>query len=119
MSEKKYLLLVVSFLICLVAESQDYWVQTNFPDSSDAVNINAEKEGVVLVSSYDGLYRSLDEGVSWTIINPLRIWAMVYSSSSDLFVSTGDGFMMSTDDGESYSSLADTEPVFKLRIAPN
>lgn len=110
----------VAFLILLFIAvkgyTQDFWQPIDFPDSLLATNINAEKEGVIFVATgnnnyYKGLFRSLDNGLSWEhlVVEPSINWISIYSmkfhTNGDFYVGTHLGIYRSTDSGTNFQHV--------------
>jgi photosystem II stability/assembly factor-like uncharacterized protein len=83
----------------------------------------------VFVATSGGLYRSLDMGVTWTLLDPLPGGSAIHSLAIEatepfrLYAGVADGeVFVSPDDGESWQSLGAPAPGFTvstLEVAPD
>ncbi len=103
-------------IITTVLHSQQnmIWETINFPDSLTPKTINAQREGILLVSasgsSTGGLYRSYDYGQSWEELIYDSIWhsapaTIQYSLDNVLFIGTVSGIYRSYDDGSAFENV--------------
>ena len=103
------------FLWMLVASAhplQAQWVQTSLsnPDSDVVGCFAVSGTNLFAVNDYGGVYRSTDNGTSWTPVNSGLANAFVLSlavSGTDLFAGTvyGAGVFLSTDNGTSWTPV--------------
>lgn len=126
----KTLVFLILLFIVVRGYTQEVWQPINFPDSLLATNINAEKEGIIFVATgnnnyYQGLFRSLDNGLSWEhlIVNPSINWvsvhSMKYHPNGDFYIGTSWGIYRSKDNGTTFQHIYSGGNMVSLNIAPD
>lgn len=110
---------IATIVLLLIANSivgQNIWEPINFTDTLNTKAINAEKEGVVFVSTgensgFYGLFRSYDFGNSWELIDAdttssyVNIFSIRHNSENVLFIAADSRIYRSFDDGESFEKV--------------
>jgi len=111
--------------------AQSIWEPVSIPDSLIVIDINAEKEGIMLISAkswndHTGLYRSYDDGQSWqylevdSVYHHAYISEIRYNSSGRLFLIESFGIFVSDDNGDHYQLISpDIGSIDKLNFAPS
>jgi len=71
MHAKFYLFLFALVSICSICIAEDFWIRTNFHTEpySMASDIFYTSQNEIYVNSYDSVYKSLDMGNTWEMIN--------------------------------------------------
>jgi photosystem II stability/assembly factor-like uncharacterized protein len=114
------------------------WTPLPFPaglrSTLHAVLIDPVKPNVYLVAVssetplYAGVYRSLDEGVTWDRLPALRqkqVWSLAFSAADPRVIAAGaeDGAYLTRDDGETWTLIsppgASPRPVVSLAFDPS
>lgn len=108
----KRLIQIILLIIPLSTFGQNLWELVTIPDTLASRNINAEKDGVLLVivagnNDNGGMLRSNDNGNSWTLLDLpfpdyIGVHSMKYSLSGTLFLGTSFCILTSYDDGDSF-----------------
>ena len=124
----KNLLKILLLLISASTLAQNIWEPLNIPDSLNAVNVNAEKDGILFVSAtsdngFSGLFRSVDDGESWELlkVDPvynIYIGLIRYSLDGVLFVESPFGVWRSYDDGNSFELVSPDWNIFNINFSP-
>ena len=122
----KNLLKILLLLISASTLAQNIWEPLNIPDSLNAVNVNAEKDGILFVSAtsdngFSGLFRSVDDGESWELlkVDPvynIYIGLIRYSLDGVLFVESPFGVWRSYDDGNSFELVSPDWNIFNINL---
>jgi photosystem II stability/assembly factor-like uncharacterized protein len=128
----QYLLLkTILFLSAINSNAQGIWEPVNIPDSLTVIDINAEKEGVLLMSAksendFEGLFRSYDDGQSWqflevdSLYHQSYISEISYSPDGRLFLSGSFGIYISDDDGDHCMFVCPTMGSFsRMNFSPS
>src|SRR5205823_2159989 len=91
----------------------NFWVQTNGPQGGDGIALATNPSGHVFVGTQGGgVFRSTDNGETWTGINngltDTNVRALAINSSDHIFAGTwSSGVFRSTDNGESWTEVND------------
>lgn len=105
------------FLITLITFSnnytQDFWEQTAGPDTTTIWSLVINTDGDIFAgTSMDGVFRSTNNGASWTNlgISNYDIRSMAVSSNGDILLTTDPfgGIFRSTDNGNNWTNLGFT-----------
>ena len=101
-----YLLLGIQIIL-----AQDFWQQTNGP-GSPVYTVATNSNGHIFVATYNqGLFRSTNNGVSWTRINSgltsIYVWVIAVDSSGHLLAGSQDaGLFRSTNNGDNWTATS-------------
>jgi formylglycine-generating enzyme required for sulfatase activity/photosystem II stability/assembly factor-like uncharacterized protein len=107
-------LVLILALYCSVASAQ--WVQTNGPGGGYIWAL-AVCDGNVFAAA-GGVYRSTDNGITWTEMNSdLGVYCLA-AVGSNLFAGTDGGVYLSTDDGVSWTvkGLTSSSHIYSLAV---
>lgn len=127
--KSKYWILI--FLLIPILIRAQIWEQIVLPDTLSAYDINAEKDGIILIGAtsnmgFTGLFRSTDEGTSWNYIQVDSsiqnnfIIAICFDLDDFLYINTPFGFYRSDDYGETFEKVSNfSGSVLKMRVSPN
>jgi len=90
--------------------AQDFWQHTNGPCGGMICSLAVDSSGHLFAGTYGGIFRSIDNGDSWTKVNTgltnTYILYLAVNSSGDLFAGTsGGGVFRSTDNGNSWTQV--------------
>jgi len=100
------LVLLIFTLSSAIVNAQ--WHQTTL-NNKTIVSMTANSAGVFAGSYSDGVYRSTDDGVTWTQVNNglnnLTIWGLAVSGDT-LYAGTGMGAYRSTDNGDNWTDIS-------------
>lgn len=102
-------------LICLISEAQNSWVQLNFPDSLHIQCITTNDYGDIFVgvgynNEQGGVYRSIDEGITWELVYDdgyQGILSIEIDDNGQIYAGSSNGLqpmVISTNNGSSWSS---------------
>ncbi len=112
----KRICLILFFIELILFNSLNaQWERCNGPYGG-VVNSIIANEDVVIASSTLGVFKSKNNGKSWTVIDSLKCWGfaknrnIVYAGSSD------GGILISTDNGENWSATDSVLPSLSKRI---
>src|SRR4029453_5033289 len=89
----------------LPAGDQNFWLQTNGPQGGDGIALARNSVGHVFVGTQGGgVFRSIDNGESWTGINDgltaTNVRVLAISPVDHIFAGTFGGVFRSTDNGD-------------------
>ncbi|RPI16079.1 MAG: T9SS C-terminal target domain-containing protein [Ignavibacteriae bacterium] len=119
---------ITLFLLLLSATtfSQNFWMQTNGPTGGNCYNIAfAPNNDIYSVGGYDHIYRSTNEGITWSKTNFInngayryRCYSLVISQNGNIIAGGGDniypghhdpkeGIFKSTDNGITWLKIID------------
>ena len=107
------------------------WQKTSFPSEVDTftAHLAINSSGHIFVGTGNGIYRSMDNGTSWTPINnglkanssgTLTAFALAINSSGHVFAAIWDQVYLSTDNGNNWtqqSHFGDGNGAFALAIS--
>jgi len=123
---------LLQFLLILISYSslaQNIWEPLNFPDTLEAISVNAEKEGILFVSAtsdneFHGLYRSFNDGDTWELlkVDPvynIYIGSIRFSLDGVLFVDSPFGIWRSYDDGDSFELVSPDWNILNINFSPS
>ena len=107
-------LLLVVFLPAMVAGQSPVWMPTNGPYGGPVKALLRDLEGNLFAGTNRGIYRSMDDAASWTLISHLMVRqaAFIVDSSGAILAGQGlsggreGGVWRSTDAGESWTPIA-------------
>ena len=91
--------------------AQDFWEQTSGPGGGEVQSLAINSTGHIFAgTSGGGVFRSTDNGDSWTEVNTgltnHSIRSLAINSSGDIFAGTDDGGVFrSTDNGDSWTEI--------------
>jgi len=108
---KKLLIIASLFFLTFasVPDAQSQWVQTTGPGSNNFKGCFAESVGNLYVAGTGGVFRSTDNGTSWTVRNSNSLNAAVISMAiinKNLFAGTIDqGVFLSTNNGGNWTTI--------------
>jgi len=87
---KLALLVFLTLLLCTatITDAQDYWQRINTPDSLTLTDVMVDNEGSIFLSCWNnfnkgGVYRSDDDGISWTLKNNGLLYTSILSLAND------------------------------------
>lgn len=122
----KLLFLTLFSLIVLSSISQNIWEPISFPESLNEGAINAEREGIIFVSTNDGLFRSFDDGNSWALLDVdtlssyVNIFTIRYNSENVLFIGANSRIYRSYNDGDSFETVfIGANNILKINFSPD
>jgi photosystem II stability/assembly factor-like uncharacterized protein len=100
------LTLLLLMLSSLIADAQ--WQQTTL-NNKTIISMTASSTAVFAGSYNNGVYRSTDDGATWTQVNTglnnLDVWGMAVSGDT-VYAGTGNGAYRSTDNGDNWISIS-------------
>jgi photosystem II stability/assembly factor-like uncharacterized protein len=117
------------------SSSPNYVLDTNFlqgnwvvsdsaaKQSLTVYNLAADKTGAAYIATDKGIYRSIDNGTTWSLMNTTLGAQSVYSIAIDtinnyMYCTTLNGLMRSMDNGASWTKI-DTGIYYDLNISAN
>ena len=98
--------------------AQNFWQQTNGPYGGriQSLAINNSNGYIFAGTAGGGVFRSMDNGNSWTAVNNgfsvLVLYALVINASGHIFAGTYDGVFRSTNNGDSWTEVITGLPNF-------
>ncbi len=122
------LFMKIFLLLTLIACGSDAWAQTHYwrkvnngpwGGIIDAMLVEPTGE-YILAGGYRGIYRSQDQGNSWTNVYSklgdidVSSFAIHPDSTSDIYAAGEYGLLRSTDDGASWSSQGNSPPIWDV-----
>jgi len=119
-----FILFVLSFAITPLAMAQNYWeaLATSPPGAITGIAVNWN--GDLLASNENYLYRSVDNGASWTQLESVDGPVLGIAPNGHIFARGGKAIVRSTDNGANWTSLRITKdnptdpPVNSFAITP-
>lgn len=124
----KKLLLLFSFVLILISYSANAqnWTGLNGPFGTQVNDIQVHTSGAIIVATNTGIYRSTDEGITWTFINASTATFYYYldmDSAGKLYATSNfqNNLYTSTDGGLTWSTISASGLPFAslIKIAPN
>jgi photosystem II stability/assembly factor-like uncharacterized protein len=104
-------LLIIFILFFLPTNAQNFWTSTNGPyaGSVRSLAINSNNQ-IFAGTNGSGIYRSTDNGNSWTqlsnAMNYSKVYAIEINSNGVVFAGTlGEGIFRSTDNGNTWIQI--------------
>ncbi|MBE0572723.1 MAG: hypothetical protein IH618_14365 [Ignavibacteriaceae bacterium] len=130
---KIYTLFIIQLFIAFTSiSSQDFWERSNGLDSTTIYSMAINSDGHIFVGNgIDGVYRSTDNGVSWSNIGPnlgsynYSIQEIYINQNDNIIIGISDefadgGMYRSTDSGNSWTAFGIAEhPVFCMAVNSN
>ncbi len=114
---KKYILSYIFLLFfSTITFSQNFWSQGDSPASGNIQHFALNSQDHIFGGSFDGLFRSTDNGESWVQLNPVYftinnpyITAIGINSLDEVYVATiQGGVSKSIDNGENWQNISGT-----------
>jgi len=108
--------ILIAIFICSFNYSNAQWQQCTL--SEESFECIAIKGDTIFAGSYNNnnIYRSFDNGTSWTILNigltNHPITSIVISESNIFVCAYGDGVFLSNDNGENWAAINNGLPIF-------
>ena len=106
--------ILLGFLLCCGALRAQYTqlVPTNGPNGARVAALVTDREGALYAGTYEGLYRSTDNGERWTrlrtAVDPVNVNALAVDSTNAIIAACENwGVQISTDRGTSWRRLGD------------
>jgi photosystem II stability/assembly factor-like uncharacterized protein len=122
-------LFVSFFLLCSTAiafpQTPFLWQQTNGPEGGSVAGLTIAPNGHVFAAvARGGVYRSTDNGASWTLANngigpPIGIGSMAINAQGTLFLTNGSDILRSSDNGENWSPTGFSAGALDIAVSPN
>jgi ligand-binding sensor domain-containing protein len=105
-----FLLLVFWLSANTKATAQNFWQQTNGPYGGEIRALTINSRGDIFAGTFaGGVFRSNDNGGSWTAVNfgltSRFVYALAINPSGHIFAGTDDGVFRSTDTGDSWVAV--------------
>ena len=106
-----------------VAGATVVWEQTSGPSGGAVWSLAVSGTNLFVGTADSGLFRSTDQGTSWTKVNPslTNLGTGVWVLGTNLFTGTGGGVFLSTNNGTSWTAantgLPSTNSVFALVVS--
>ena len=113
-------ILSISLLLGLLVPGALYsqWIPTNGPYGANVLSIVINSTGQIFAGTEGGVFRSTDNGGSWTAVNNgvaiVPVYALAINSSGQIFASYG-GVFRSTDNGGSWTPASAGLTSFDVR----
>lgn len=81
------------------------WVQTNGPYGGSIFGLGINSSGDIFArTEIDGVFRSTNNGATWTKVTTMEIDPLAFNSADHIFVGTNsDGVFRSTDNGDTWT----------------
>lgn len=82
------------------------------------ITLHINSSGDIFSASFEGLYKSVDQGDTWQMIYDERVRSLVINSNDDLFIglSYGSWIYESTNGGSSWTQLYEASGIYPLAI---
>jgi hypothetical protein len=99
------------------------WSNTGLPGTPQGMAATGNGSAVFAGGDPFGVYRSTDDGATWTLVNngltDLRIFALLSPDGVNLLAAGAGGVFLSTDDGDNWTSVSTglTTGVFSLAVS--
>jgi ligand-binding sensor domain-containing protein len=126
---RKVCIFAWSFILLIMTSAsavfaQNFWQQTNGPYGGDirAFAINPTTQHIFAGTLHGGVFRSTNNGDSWTAVNTgftstnVQVEALAINASGQIFAGTGGGVFRSTNNGDSWAAVTYTGGVLALAI---
>ena len=92
-------------ILCGNAVAAFSWEPTNGPHGGHIFHLAVNAGGHIFAASEtNGVFRSTDNGSSWTQVTSAEVDPLAINSSGHIFAGTQDGVLISTDNGDNWSS---------------
>ncbi len=91
--------------ILLPSTSLAQWVQTPGPEGAEIVACTAARSAIVASAFKTGMYRSTDQGLTWTLTDPSVQTIAELTSIGDTVLGIGRGLFRSSDGGITWESV--------------
>ncbi len=102
----KLLLTILILFVSLLANAQ--WQQTTLNNKS-IISLTALNGSIFAGTSQDGIYRSADDGATWTQVNNgltnLDVYGLAVNGNT-IYAGAGQGVFKSTDNGDTWTSIS-------------
>ncbi|MHB8581410.1 MAG: T9SS type A sorting domain-containing protein [Ignavibacteriaceae bacterium] len=106
------IILIVIFIVLFINRAEAQWTQTNGPYggviNALSISTNAEGESSIFAGSNfgNGIFRSTNNGASWTQVNTYLAAHSFIASGTNIFEgNNGGGVYLSTDNGASWAPV--------------
>jgi photosystem II stability/assembly factor-like uncharacterized protein len=108
-------LLALLALVASASAQAPYWQHTNGPFGGNVTKIAEDSTGALYAMADNGIYRSTDNGASWTPVTEIQLGstfvAFAIARNGHYFASTAnDGVYRSTDMGVTWAHMSDGLP---------
>ncbi len=104
-----------------LAAGSTFWTSTNGPLGGNVYSIAADDSiGYIYAGTDSGVFRSTDNGGSWTrVASGLPVHAVAVGSNGFIYAGTYDGIYLSTDSGGSWNPTTMTYQTMSFTVAPS
>src|SRR5665647_1043843 len=115
---------IVAFLLFYTGTgySGNFWEKTHGPNCGNISSITFNSQGYIFALAYEGVFRSTDNGISWTnITNNMKgvtVESLIINSNDVIFAGTTGGICTSWDNGGSWG-LGIQTAALTIAISPN
>ncbi len=115
MNAHRFLFVAAALILSSAAHTQNYWVPTNGPFSGEMYSLT-QARGVCYAGLFGGVYRSIDDGLTWRDAAGAgsTVFALTASSYGRVFAGSQNGVAYTDDSGASWHSRFNPHIVFAL-----